>query len=135
VGWAILKDEALANALEHQIELNTGGMSIDSQLAAEEIIKSQLNANFTVFEDGKKTLQDRQNLIKEIEHRLPFKILNLSGMFLWAEGKCPKEVIGMDGRSLHGPDGTFRLNIGCSSENFINFYNLFSKKQLTDVII
>jgi len=135
IGWAVLEDEMLAAALELQIEHSTSGLSIDSQLAAEEIIKSQLNANFTVFEDGKKTLQDRQNLIQDIEHLLPFKILNVSGMFLWAEGQCPKEIVGLDGRSLQGPEGTFRLNIGCSSENFVKFYNLFANKPLKDIIV
>ena len=135
IGWAILEDKQLATALELYIEHSTSGLSIDSQIAAEEILKSQLNCDFSVFEDGRKTLQDRHNLIQDIEYLLPFKILNVSGMFLWAEGECPKEIVGLDGRSLRGPEGTFRLNIGCSSENFIKFYNLFAKKRLNDIII
>lgn len=135
IGWVILEDKNLATALELYIEHSTSGLSIDSQNAAEEILKSQLNCDFSVFEDGRKTLQDRQNFIQDIEHLLPFKILNVSGMFLWAEGECPKQIVGLDGRSLQGPEGTFRLNIGCSSENFVRFYNLFAKKPLKNIII
>jgi len=135
IGWAILQDELIARALEQYIEYSTSGLSIDSQLAAEAILSSQINSDYTVFEDGKKTLEDRIELIEEIEDKLPFKILNMSGMFLWAEGECPKQIIGLDGRTLRGPEGTFRLNIGCSSENFVAFYNLFAKKKLTNIII
>ena len=135
IGWAIIKDEMIAKALEQQIEYSTSGLSVDAQIAADVILNSQLNANHTVFEDGRRTLQDRHDLINQIQHKLPFKILNMSGMFLWAEGECPKKIIGLDGRSLCGPEGTFRLNIGCSSENFIAFYNLFSNEKLTDTII
>lgn len=135
IGWVVLEDPTLAAELELQIEHSTSGLSVDAQLAAEDIIKSQLNSNFTVFEDGKRTLQDRQNLIQDIEHLLPFKILTVSGMFLWAKGECPNQIIGLDGRSLCGPKGTFRLNIGCSSKNFVDFYNLFAKNKLKDIII
>lgn len=135
IGWALIKDKLIADALEQQIEYSTSGLSIDAQNTAEFILNTQLKSNYTVFEDGKRTLEDRHALINEIEDRLPFEILNTSGMFLWAKGNCPKEIIGLDGRSLNGPKGTFRLNIGCSSENFIDFYNLFSAEKLTDVII
>lgn len=135
IGWALIKDKLIADALEQQIEYSTSGLSIDAQNTAEFVLNTQLKSNYTVFEDGKRTLEDRQSLIKEIEHRLPFQILDMSGMFLWAKGNCPKEIIGLDGRSLNGPKGTFRLNIGCSSENFIAFYNLFADEKLTDSII
>ena len=135
IGWAIIENEMIAKALEQQIEYSTSGLSVDSQNAAEAVLNNQLNASYTVFEDGKKTLQDRHYLIKQIEHNLPFKILSSAGMFLWAKGKCPKELVGLDGRSLCGPEGTFRLNIGCSSENFIAFYNLFADEKLTDTIV
>lgn len=132
IGWAILEDELVAKALEQYIEYSTSGLSIDAQNAAEAILNDQLESSFTVFEDGKKTLEDRIELIKEIQQDLPFQVISLSGMFLWARGECPKEIIGLDGRSLKGPKGTFRLNIGCSSENFITFYNLFAKHPLDD---
>ena len=131
IGWAILEDEMTARGLEQYIEYSTSGLSIDSQLTAEAVLSSQLNADYTVFDDGKKTLGGRMSLLDEIEKRLPFKIIKMAGMFLWAEGDCPKEIIGLDGRTLRGPSGTFRLNIGCSSESFISFHNLFAKKKLS----
>lgn len=137
IGWAIIEDDALAFELERYIEYSTSGLSLEAQTKAEQVILSQINADYTVFEDGKKTLLDRWNLIEEIESKngLPFKILNDQGMFLWAEGRCPKEIIGLDGRCLNGHPNTFRLNLGCSSESFIRFYNLFSDQQLDNVII
>lgn len=132
IGWALIKDEMIARALERHIEYSTSGLSIDAQLAAESILSSQLNADYTVFEDGKKTLETRKRLIDQLKPRLPFKVLKINGMFLWAEGDCPNEVLGLDGRALKGADKTFRLNIGCSSESFVSFYNLFSKKKLAD---
>ena len=136
IGWAVLEDKALAEALERHIEYSTSGLSIVAQNEAEFILNTQINRDFTVFEDGRLTLNARTKLINEIKDDLPFKILKVSGMFLWAKGICPKEIIGLDGRSLKGPKGTFRLNIGCSSKDFIEFYNLFSKNKLDkDVII
>jgi len=132
IGWAILEDPELAAALELYIEHSTSGLSLDSQVAAEAILTSQLNTDYTAFEDGKKTLETRKCLIEEISPRLPFKILKVAGMFLWAAGNCPKQIVGLDGRTLKGPEGTFRLNIGCSSENFTAFYNMFAKKPLSD---
>lgn len=135
IGWAVIQDEMTARALEQHIEYSTSGLSLDSQLTAEAILNSQLNNDYTVFEDGRKTLEERKRLIESIRPRLPFKVLKISGMFLWAEGECPKSIIGLDGRTLKGPEGTFRLNIGCSSDNFIAFYNLFAKKPLPDDFI
>lgn len=128
IGWAIIKDSKIAEALEKFIEYSTSGLSIDAQIKAERVIESQLTRDFTVFEDGKNTLKERWDIIQQLDKRgvFPFKILNSSGMFLWAEGQCPAEILGLDGRMLKGNSNQFRLNIGCSDKTFNDFVNLFS---------
>lgn len=130
IGWAIIKDRKIALALEKYIELSSSGLSIDAQIKAEKVIQSQLKEDFTVFEDGKKTLRDRWERVLELkkENLLPFELLNSSGMFLWAKGECPLGVMGMNGNLLGGQKNQFRLNLGCSDETFDSFINLFLKE-------
>jgi len=128
IGWAIIKDKDIATALEQYIELSTSGLSIDSQIKAEKIIASQLKKDFTVFEDGKKTLDARWSIINRLirNKAFPFKVLNNSGMFLWAEGACPENITCFPGEALKGNKNQFRLNIGCSDEVFSDFIKMFS---------
>lgn len=128
IGWAIIKDKDIAVALEQYIELSTSGLSIDAQIKAERVIESQLKKDFTVFEDGKKTLDTRWSLIHRLSRNkaFPFKVLNSSGMFLWAEGRCPENIICFPGEALKGNKNQFRLNIGCSDEVFSEFIKMFS---------
>lgn len=129
IGWAIIKDKDIAVALEQYIELSTSGLSLDSQIKAEKVIESQLKKDFTVFEDGKKTLESRWEIINRLNRNkaFPFKILNSSGMFLWAEGECPDSIICLPGEALRGEKNQFRLNIGCSDETFAKFIQMFSR--------
>jgi histidinol-phosphate/aromatic aminotransferase/cobyric acid decarboxylase-like protein len=128
IGWAIIKDKDVAVALEQYIELSTSGLSIDAQIKAEKIIDSQLKKDFTVFDDGKKTLEWRWSVIERLKRNrcLPFKVLNNSGMFLWAEGECPENIIGFPGEALKGQKNQFRLNLGCSDETFAEFVRMFT---------
>jgi aspartate/methionine/tyrosine aminotransferase len=127
IGWAIIKDKDIAVALEQYIELASSGLSIDSQIKAEKVIESQLKRDFTVFEDGKKTLEFRWNTIRRLNRNnaFPFKILNDSGMFLWAEGNCPENIVCLPGEALKGNKNQFRLNLGCSDETFATFIQMF----------
>lgn len=129
IGWAIIKDKKLAEELENYIELSTSGLSIDAQVKAEKIIESQLKKDFTVFEDGKKTLESRWEIVNRLQRNkaFPFKILNKSGMFLWAEGECPSSIICMPGEALRGDKNQFRLNLGCSDDTFAKFVQMFTK--------
>lgn len=130
IGWAIVKDENLAKELEYHIEVSTGGLSIDSQVKAEQIISHQLNVSYedSVFNYGKKELKKRWKQIKKANPK--FKILNNNGMFLWAKGKCPKEIKHLNGVLLGSNDKHFRLNIGCSKKTFKLFIDIINKKCL-----
>jgi aspartate/methionine/tyrosine aminotransferase len=127
IGWAIIKDKDIAVALEQYIELSSSGLSIDAQIKAEKIIDSQLKRDFTVFEDGKKTLESRWDTVNRLvrSKAFPFNVLNNSGMFLWAEGKCPENIICLPGEALKGQKNQFRLNLGCSDETFAAFVQMF----------
>lgn len=118
IGWAIIKDKVIAKKLEQYIEISTGGLSIDAQVKAEKIIQTQLVLKNTVFQYGKRILDLRWDKIKKLKHLFPFEVLNESGMFLWAKGSCPKDIISLKGEVSGGSYDNFRLNIGCSERKF-----------------
>jgi len=125
IGWAILKDERLAKKLTQYIEVSTGGLSVDAQIKAEQVIEHQLKAKETVFEYGKNILKARWKKILSTETSL--QIQNSSGMFLWAKGKCPSNIINLNGSLLGSTDKYFRLNVGCSTKIFNKFIVELSK--------
>jgi len=125
IGWAILQDESLAKELTQFIEVSTGGLSIDAQIKAEQVITHQLKTDKTVFEYGKLVMDKRWKKILSL--KTPFKIINKSGMFLWAKGKCPKNISGLNGSLMGSTDHYFRLNVGCSNKTFNQFVILYKK--------
>lgn len=127
IGWVILKDEELAKRLERFIEFSTGGLSLDAQIKAEQVIQTQLKTKDTVFRYGKRILDFRWERINKLKHIFPFKVLNNSGMFLWVKGTCPKEIQSLSGELLGASSDFFRLNIGCSQTTFNKFINLVTK--------
>lgn len=131
IGWAIVSDKNLAKELEEYIEVSTGGLSIDSQIKAREVIKHQLSSKNTVFDYGKKVLKSRWAKIKKIK-KLPFKVLNNSGMFMWVKTKKRVPIIEelvshLKGSALGKTDDFIRLNIGCSESDFNSFYALLKE--------
>jgi aspartate/methionine/tyrosine aminotransferase len=128
IGWVLLEDHKLADELEKYIEVTSGGLSIDAQFKAISVIDATLKQHHSIFDDGKITLDLRWNKINQIEHLLPFKIMNKGeGMFLWAKGVCPKEILSLNGKEMNSSKDYFRLNLGCSEETFNRFINLFTK--------
>lgn len=118
IGWAVIENPMLAKKLEEHIEHTSNGVSIDAQLKAEKVVESQLKTDFTVFDDGKTTLSKRWEVILQNKHKLPFTLLNDKGMFIWASGKCPEEIISLSGKALGTSAKKFRLNLGCSDLEF-----------------
>jgi len=125
IGWVILEDESLAKKLTEFIELSTGGLSIEAQTNAEEIIRHQLKTNQTVFDYGRKILKIRWDKVKKIKKS--FETLNESGMFIWAKGKCPDNINSINGILLGSSEDYFRLNIGCSNTSFNRFIKTIKK--------
>ncbi len=119
VGWLITDDDAFADAVEDYIEVDTGGISIDSEKKLLSIINHQLSAKKTIFEYGKDILNKRWKILNNIKTK--FEILNKQGMFLWCKGEIPEGVLGMTGDNFGASKNHFRLNIGCSEETFDAF--------------
>lgn len=128
IGWAIIEDEELAKKLEHHIEITTGGLSIDAQIKAEKILEHQLQSTYTVFDYGKHVLYERWKVLNKLStnKKIAFSLENTSGMFLWAKGKCPDNIKHIKGSDLKSTDDYFRLNIGCTEEDFIKFIESFN---------
>ena len=134
IGWAILEDETLAKELEDYIEISTGGLSIDSQIRAEEIILDQLQRSDTVFKHGRRTLKYRWKILSILSanKNFPLQIFNNSGMFIWAKVKNPrknnpiidKNIAHLKGSAMGSTNVFIRLNIGCTETDFRDFLAL-----------
>jgi L-tryptophan---pyruvate aminotransferase len=123
IGWALVKDKEIADKMTEFVEHNTAGVSIESQLHASYIIENQLESEISVFDYGKTILDQRWYTIRKMKN-LPFKVLNRNGMFLYAEGECPPEVICLRGNSFGDSSTRFRVNIGCDEKKFNQFIDL-----------
>jgi L-tryptophan---pyruvate aminotransferase len=120
VGWAFIKDERLAQVVRDYVEYTTGGVAIEAQNKVINLIKDNILANpeKNIFSYGKETLQVRWKEIESIRSSIPFEVLNSSGMFLYCKGNCPETILGMSGPDMGMPNEYFRLNLGCSNEDF-----------------
>lgn len=131
IGWILCKDEALARKLDDFVE-HSSGVSIHTQLFAAHILKHQnelYNSNTeeqSVWKFGEKVLLDRWVDITKLQRVLPYQILNNSGMFLWCKGKPPKECTVVMGSELGLTDEYFRINLGCSEENWNKYKELYA---------
>lgn len=127
IGWGIIKDKKLAKELEHFIEIDTAGISMESQKLFLAIVNHEMEKSFTVFDYAQIVLAERWDKIKKIENKLGFKVLNNKGMFLWALGKPPENIKCMTGSFFGVSDDFFRLNIGCKEETFLKFIRLYNE--------
>lgn len=123
LGWALFKDKDLAARVKQSIELSTMGVSSMAQDVGKFVLQREAkrfsNEDTNVFTTGKAELDRRWEIIRGLE--LPFKILNNSSMFLWCEGEIPEHVEGLLGSHFGDSNKKFRLNIGCSKDDFEAF--------------
>lgn len=124
IGWGVFKDKKLAKEVEKYVEYSTSGVSLDGQLNLLKILKHQENSNYFCFEYGKRVLFYRWKLVQQM--KLPFKVLNSSGMFMWCEGERPKKFSYIDGSEFGSNNKFFRLNLGCHEKVFTEFYNEYN---------
>lgn len=154
IGWAVVPDKEIADLMQEYIRLSTGGVSVDAQARAINIISSQLKlfaagkkAN-TVFSWSRKVLDERWNQLHHMGlmskgHLSGIEIVNMSGMFAWCKLhneeveklfnpkgaveviKDEYNIVGMPGDKCYpGAHDMFRLNIGCSQEVFNRFLDV-----------
>lgn len=135
IGWAICKNPDHARAISHQVELLSGGVSIEAQARARLLLSQQANLlvlmrygaqGDSVFSFGKKELESRWQALLALSHP-KLKILNRSGMFAWCEydSENPYSELLKDykikatyGGICGGGEKTLRLNVGCRRDSF-----------------
>jgi L-tryptophan--pyruvate aminotransferase len=135
IGWAVVKNNDMANAMLEYIEYSTGGISVDAQSRANTLLHGQLSirGKTTCFDSGKSVLAFRWRKLLEA---LPngYEALNREGMFLWGkldgvgeygpEADAAKRleddygIVCMGGRKCGGTDSNFRINVGCDERSF-----------------
>lgn len=121
IGWGIFKDHNLSKEIERFIELDSSGVSVDSQEVLLKVLKHQETNNYTCFDYGKLILDYRWKLISKLS--LPFQVLNGNGMFLWCKGTPPSKFTYIKGEEFGVSNDYFRLNLGCDNNTFSEFYN------------
>jgi L-tryptophan--pyruvate aminotransferase len=131
IGWALVKDKAIADDMAHYIEMSTSGVSYEAKYYAERILVSQMiDFNGTCFKHGADKLKRRWETFHEAtQNNKDFKVINCSGMFIWGamldektdatEYLKEKGILGVNG-TYFGVlrKNCFRLNIGCEVEKF-----------------
>jgi aspartate/methionine/tyrosine aminotransferase len=126
IGWILCKDEALARKLDHFVE-HSSGVSLHTQLYAAHVLKTQNESGHqSVWQYGEKVLMERWVEVTKLQRVLPYQILNNSGMFLWCKGKPPTNCIVVMGSELGSTDEYFRINLGCSEENWNKYRELYA---------
>lgn len=119
IGWAFISDPEILELAERYIELNTAGVSKQSQQAATSVITTISRYHQAYFKGARAKLRERWDIINKSS--FSFKILNNDGMFLYCQGECPKNVESINGLDFGDTTNKFRLNIGCSDETFNEF--------------
>lgn len=122
IGWAIIQDDKLAKEVENYIEYTSAGVSNLSQVYAETVIENQLKVEDTIFSFGKRILDNRWKRITNTNFK--FQDCNNKGMFLYSSGQMPEGVLGLKGNEFGDNEDKYRLNIGCSTEDFEQFLEI-----------
>lgn len=139
VGWGIFSDKDVADKVQEFVELDTCGVSADSQTKALSMILDQLKRpkNKRCFYFGRYELKYRWAKFKQVmAHYDNITVKNRLGMFALVKVEDPSStgwvdaeeyfkenfgVFGVSGDNF-GMDRTYlRLNIGCETSDFDDF--------------
>lgn len=138
VGWALVKDKNIAEAMHHYIEMSTCGVGVESLKMTERILRQQIiiEDKYLCFKHGKDKLRRRRDKLNEALKDKEFEILNDSGMFVWGRVKDKNAckiwkdkygVLAVNGRYFGMPDDSyFRLNLGCDVNTFTSLIEKLS---------
>lgn len=126
IGWAIIKDPAIAKQLEDWIHYNSCGVSYYGQLIANKVIKNQLVTKETVFQYGQEVLTSRwRDILFNVN--LPFERQSGGGMFMWCKGEIPEGINAVKGSLFGATDEYFRISVGVSNEVWEEFVRRYGK--------
>lgn len=124
IGWALVRNPKLVEAMEEYIEFTTSGVSIEAQESAFSIIKHCNSAMVSPFSWGASILNTRWKHIHTLSYRFPFEIESSNGMFMWLKLKdrdkffADRNILFTPGESCGSDEYHARLNIGCSNSDF-----------------
>lgn len=116
--WAFIEDDVLYEKVKEILYHETVHVSQLTIDAMKQILKHEIR-NYKkngVFKVGQTILNNRWQKI--LSMKLPFILLNNSGMFIYAEGVIPKNIQVMSGSLLGENNQRFRINLGCSESEF-----------------
>lgn len=135
IGWALLDNKELADAVSAYIENESSGVSTIAQKAASEILDTQsyavrygrVTAITSVFEEARQILYNRRATCHKLLIDLGFEPLDERGMFLWF--RVPNEdaelylrdnlgILGISGTKFGDKIDTARLNLGCDPASY-----------------
>lgn len=132
IGWAFVRDPAVAQKMLWQIELSTGGVAYEAQMRAAKLLSDQAetieNGEVSVFRFGNSELEERWSILiaKNTSNLAP---INYSGMFAWCtypdrgQGAAAAfsddfNALTVPGPRCGGDAGHLRINMGCSRDLF-----------------
>lgn len=132
IGWAVVNSDEAAAAIQEYVELFTSGVSVEAQTHAAMVL-SELGSKDgdKIINTAKKELKKRNKELKRIvaEYGLPIKILSKQGMF-WYISCRPQVIFDLNIKCFEGSNfgdhsfdscKKYRLNIGTSSSDFVDF--------------
>lgn len=129
IGWVIVNDNNLGKFLEHYVEYDTSGVSVEAQLRAASVMETFMSNNLDkkyqeILDERKKEFETVFKKIYEVTSK-PLDSSDLSidnGMFAWIKDKDEVlnkvGIIGMPGKKCGGEEGYLRINLCCSSESW-----------------
>lgn len=133
IGWALVRNAALAHKMQDFIEHASCGVSYEAQERALAILKLTIRRKNNIILKGRKELKKRWKELKATGA----PIVNNEGMFAWSDNRAWWEALDVEtvAGNDFGEDAKYgRINIGCSRQKFdellrrINDYNRSSIK-------
>lgn len=124
IGWALVSQPEIAQAMEEYIEFTTSGVSIEAQEHAYNIINHCRTSLYSPFLFGAAEMHSRWKQIHNIRDKISFEIKSNNGMFLWAKLKDREDffekraIYYTTGEACGSDEFHARLNIGCDKSQF-----------------
>lgn len=146
IGWALVSDERVSDLMLKYIEYTSGGISVEAQERATQLLKAQTFflthdplKDKSCFHMSKILLDNRWKALEKVglltaEHPSCIQILNKSGMFAWGRHRSlfdntdvnvsdelnkAFDLLVINGNlSCPGANNKFRLNVGASESAF-----------------
>ncbi|MGH7241105.1 MAG: aminotransferase class I/II-fold pyridoxal phosphate-dependent enzyme [Candidatus Saccharimonadales bacterium] len=142
IGWALVKDHAIAEDMKFFIELSTSGVSEDAQFRATNILKTQTSLKdwTSCFVVGKQELDQRWLAFTKATKtfKKEFEPVNDTGMFAWCKAVSPADdgsemlktiakVLSVNGELFGCTKDYFRINLGSHADDFQEFIKRLAK--------